>query len=70
MAEHAVGFGEAGSGTGIVVQHEGPFFQLGQEVGFQPIVEQDACHDDQRHAGQGQPRVTQRTAHDPLVYGE
>ena len=70
VPQHAIGLGEAGARPGIVVQHEGPFFQLGQEVGFQPIVEQDACHDDQRHAGQGQPRVTQRQAHHPLVDGE
>ncbi len=55
VPQHPIRFGEAGPRPGIVVQHEGPFFQLGQEVGFQPIVEHDAASDDQRHAAQRQP---------------
>ena len=49
VGEHAVGLGERGAGGGEVVEDEGAFVHLGQEVGAEGLIAEVGC----RRPGRG-----------------
>ncbi len=70
VGEHAVGLGERGSGGGEVVEDEGAFVHLGQEVGAEGAVAEVGAGD-QDEAGEAEIEwAAERPGEDALVRAE